>query len=60
MKFVLKIELGNDAMQTPNDVADALRKLATRLQDCIWSGDPTALERIRDANGATVGSWTVE
>lgn len=31
--FNLTIKLGNDAMQTPMDVARALRELADRMED---------------------------
>jgi len=33
MKFKLEIELGNDAMQTPEDVADALEAVASKLKN---------------------------
>lgn len=54
--FSLEITLGNDAMDSPWDVAAALRALADRLEANAW-GDGTA--PIRDANGNTVGSWEV-
>ena len=53
--FRLGIELGNDAMQTPEDVADALRDIADRIE----RGDLTG-GGIRDENGNTVGSWDYE
>jgi hypothetical protein len=54
MTFRVHIELGNDAMQTPTDVANALRAIATKLEDATirdqgWS--------IRDENGHTIGSY---
>lgn len=61
MKFLLQIELGNDAMQTGQDVASALDLIAepratlptlTMLSD----GDSG---NIRDSNGNTVGKWEV-
>ena len=54
--FTLEITLGNDAMQTPQDVAAALRELANRLDALAGSDDE---QRIRDANGNTVGRWTL-
>lgn len=50
-QFKLKIKLGNDAMQTPEDVAAALRKVASRLEGQTLEG------RIRDINGNTVGAF---
>lgn len=55
LNFTLRIDLGNDAMQTPTDVANALRVLADRLDGGVW-GDGTS-ESIRDENGNTVGDW---
>lgn len=60
--FRLTIELGNDAMQTGGDVADALRKLADQVDtrrggqfnDGFAEGG-----NVRDDNGNTVGSWSV-
>jgi len=57
--FELKIELGNDAMQTPRDVAFVLKKLASKLDDmggfALVDGG-----KIMDANGNSVGKWDVE
>jgi len=49
-KFILTISLSNDAMQTPEDVAEALRVAASRIESY-------ALPLIFDLNGNTVGSW---
>ena len=62
MKFSLDIELGNAAMQTGDDVAEALRKVAQKLADTY---DGTTLPNwefgtIKDANGNAVGVWTTE
>jgi hypothetical protein len=56
-KFVVEIEPGNAAMQTANDVAGALRKLADKLEResaFDWSGE----DKILDANGQSVGRFT--
>lgn len=54
--FTIKIDLGNDAMQHPDDVAAVLREISEQL-----SGEPffhTGFSRkIRDANGNTVGTY---
>jgi hypothetical protein len=58
--FELKITLGNDAMQAPGDVADALADLAMRLRNQpgnVWYDDRG---RLRDVNGNVVGQWAVD
>lgn len=61
MKFVLEIELGNDAMENGADVGEALRRVAESVYlpvGCIVT--PTiAPVKIRDINGNTVGKWEV-
>lgn len=51
MNFTIQIESGNTAMQTPEDVAEALRKAADKITQGGEDGT------IRDANGNTVGFW---
>jgi hypothetical protein len=62
-KFKLEIELGNAAMQTPEDVADALRRVADTLAGVGFvagaGGFGRGSQRIRDLNGNTVGDWMV-
>jgi hypothetical protein len=53
--FSLKITLGNEAMQTPDDVAAALRQVADRLDGTAFVEHDGA--KIRDTNGNTVGLW---
>ena len=59
MTFTLKITLGNDAMQTPEDIAGALRDAARRI-----NGLPEDMRgefgKIRDSNGNTCGKWEVK
>lgn len=58
MKFTLTLNLGNQAMTEPLDVAEALRYVANRLED---NGTfPDSAVPVRDLNGATVGSYQVE
>lgn len=53
-RFEAKIDLGNEAMQTPENVADALENLAFALRrERLNSGI------VRDANGQTVGSFAL-
>jgi hypothetical protein len=60
MKFQLEIELGNDAMQTLDDVIAAIQASRKSLAD---GGEPlTVGDRdpiLRDENGNTVGGWKV-
>lgn len=52
-KFTLTVELGNAAMETVNDVADALIATAAKLQETERAEDGI----IRDDNGNTVGGY---
>lgn len=52
--FTLTIDLGNDAMRTAADVADALEAVAARVRA---DGLQAHAQSIRDANGNRVGSW---
>lgn len=49
--FELKIELGNDAMQSPEDIAWALRGAAYAIE---YGGSAGV---IHDDNGNSVGEW---
>lgn len=62
--FTLTIRLGNAAMQTGEDIADALRNAADKLADGYgmdyldeWTGLGAA---VYDANGNKVGRWGIE
>jgi hypothetical protein len=57
--FELKINLGNEAMQCPSDVAEALRKLAKKL-DGVDDFALTDGGKVMDSNGNSVGEWSVE
>jgi len=62
MEFKLNITLGNDAMNTPRDIAETLRKLAWILEDSDIPFPELTLPHssvIHDANGETVGKWEV-
>jgi hypothetical protein len=49
--FEMALHLGNVAMASASDVADALRKVALRLEN----GDTASA--LLDAHGNTVGGW---
>jgi hypothetical protein len=58
MKFLLEIDLGNDAMQTVGDVLNAVR-------DSLKNEEPLPLEvgiggHLWDKNGNKVGKWEVD
>ncbi len=60
MKFKLEIDLGNAAMQSFGDIANALLKVSNKLDErneCGQTPNGQDLERIRDVNGNTVGKW---
>lgn len=52
-KFVLEIEMGNDAMQTDADLADALSGVIDRLDRGTLCGV------IQDVNGNVVGRFAI-
>lgn len=52
-EFTLHITLGNDAMQSHEDIAEALRKVAAKIE----AGNQDGL--IRDENGNGVGDWAI-
>lgn len=64
-QFCLRINLGNDAMQTGSDVANALRDIADFIQN---NGNMESYTRangypgkyVNDINGNTVGFWDVK
>jgi hypothetical protein len=53
-RLTITLELGNEAMQTPDDITDALLRTIARIQDGHKEGN------IRDVNGNTVGSFSFE
>jgi hypothetical protein len=50
--FTLELELGNEAMQSPEDIADALRRVAQMIENSHG-----AEGSIMDNNGNTVGKF---
>jgi hypothetical protein len=58
MRFKLKIVTGNDAMDTPEDVADALRAVARTIQTVREIDDLGGA--IFDGNGNRVGNYEVD
>ncbi len=56
-QFILKINLGNDAMLNHLDVAKALHLVAQNFE---YSCEDFLHGTIPDINGNTVGSWQVK
>ena len=52
-EFTLRITLGNEAMQTPEDVAANLRAVANQMDYCMGRQSG----KILDYNGNVVGEW---
>lgn len=61
MEFRLTIELGNETMSTRDNIVDALRDAAKRIEEEGPFNDPAGIDHtiIRDTNGNTVGSFVV-
>lgn len=53
--FELRVDLGNDAMQTPNDVAALLRDAADKLE----AGTDSVHGSLKDENGNRVGQFVL-
>lgn len=60
MKFILEIEIGNDAMQTYVNIAEALANVAQKLKYDFMAPVRSDWYTIRDINGNTVGKWFIE
>jgi hypothetical protein len=58
MKFVLEIELGNDAMQTGTDVLRAIRESLKGEEGLPLDAGTAGI--LWDENGNTVGKWEVK
>lgn len=59
MEFRLRIDTGNEAMETPGDIGRALKKLGTKF--CQGADGPEVRDcgKIMDDNGNSVGQWEV-
>lgn len=61
-RFRIEIELGNDAMQTEEDVARLLSETARKLRAKtihLYHGGDYPSGALRDVNGNKVGQWEV-
>jgi len=65
VQFCLRINIGNDAMTTGSDVANALRDIAEFIQgngnmESYTRGNGYPGKYVNDINGNTVGFWDVK
>lgn len=58
LKFTLSIKLGNESMQDPADIAEALRNVADSLDHGQHLDDLVGAP-IMDLNGNKVGDWDI-
>ena len=58
LQFILKINLGNDAMNTSYDVANALGNTIRTLR--LFPSEFKEGHVIKDINGNKVGTWKVK
>jgi len=60
MKFTLTIDIGNDAMQTNEQIAQAIGQAADRLEE--YGGEPQLglHDTLSDDSGNRVGSWVIQ
>jgi len=61
MQITITIDLGNEAMQTPEDVVDAVTRTMLRSQNVSRVGalTPGDFGHLTDFNGNAVGRWEV-
>ena len=61
MKLFVNIELGNDAMKTAEDLAQAVEYIANRIRAAYDSAPIQAIcnGRVKDDNGNRVGTWGI-
>lgn len=61
MKLVITIDSDNEEMQIGADAAMALKGIAKRIEDIDGcDGDVRLNVPIKDINGNTVGSWSLD
>ncbi len=60
INFRLRLDLGNDAMRTPADIARALRETADQIDQSSNLYGIAHYQNIRDDNGNTIGQYAVK
>ena len=60
-QFILKINLGNDAMRTSRDISEALQKVSLKIRgDSLHYLELMSPFEIIDENGNQCGIWHIE
>lgn len=60
ISFRLSLYLGNDAMRTPSDIANALRQSADEIDQMYGLWDMSMSQNIRDKNGNVAGRYAIK
>jgi hypothetical protein len=60
MEFKVTLKMGNAAMQTGDDIARAMRKLAGYFEGSSGTFDQGEFRAIHDDNGNKIGEWRVD
>jgi hypothetical protein len=60
MKFMLEIELGNEAMQNGCQLGELLKMNGVRFMQGEDGPDVRDSGKLRDTNGNTVGKWELK
>jgi len=58
-QFILKIDIGNDAMKTPRDICRTLREIADNITDTRIN-DLRHFQSVRDVNGNRIGQFGIK
>ena len=58
-QFILKIDIGNDAMKTPRDICRTLREIADNIKDARIN-DLRHYQSVRDVNGNRIGQFGIK
>ena len=62
-QFILKINLGNDMMQSGYNVAECLKRVSKDIGEYQYLLNPEfkgTTKNIKDLDGNTVGSWQIK
>jgi hypothetical protein len=59
-EFQMRIEFGNSGMRTSAQLIAAIRKVADRIDRNDYPVSQEIEKGIMDANGNTIGEWTIK
>jgi len=60
ISFRLSLYLGNDAMRTPSDIANALKEAAENIEQMAGLWEMSMSQNIRDKNGNVSGRYAIK